>query len=480
MKKLKFHLKAFGCQMNVYDSTRIVSLLTDNEMEETLNEINTDIIILNTCYIREKASAKIFSELGRLYKLHLKKNKKQPVFAVLGCVAKAESENIFKRAPFVSIVLSSQKYHLLPELIKKALKELELIEKQKQITICESDAYLKKNDNIKQSKNTDNKDKIKLSHFINSELSGLEKFDCLPKVKSTSSVAFVQIQEGCDKFCTYCVVPNTRGREISRPEEDILTEVSHLASLGAIEINLLGQNVDAYNGVSTNGNKSDLSKLIKKVAKIDGIERIRYTTSYPSEFTDSMIQLHKEESKLAKLVYLPIQSGSNKILHKMNRRYTREEYLDIITKLKNINPEIQVSSDFIVGFPGETDEDFNETLDIVKKVKFIQCYAFKYSPRPGTPAAKMENQIDNKIKAERLLKLQNLLRPIQDDFNKSCVGKVMRILFTSKSKTNDDYLIGKNEYLQPVIVKADALLLNKIMDVKITSANYANLHAVLL
>ena len=439
-----FHLKTFGCQMNVYDSSRIVELLSEYNMELTEDEINADIIVLNTCYIREKASAKIFSELGRLNKLYLRIKGKSPVFAVIGCVAKAEGENIFKRAPFVSVVLSSQKYHLLPELLKKALDE-------------------------KKDKKT------KLSHLINTELSGLEKFNCLPMVKNSERVAFVQVQEGCDKFCTYCVVPNTRGREISRNEKDILNEIENLQKLGAVEINLLGQNVDAYNGLDENGNKSNLANLIKKIAKFENIKRIRYTTSYPSEFSDEMIELHKTEPKLMPLVYLPIQSGSNQVLHKMNRRYTREEYLDLIKKLKNSNPNIQISSDFIVGFPNETDDDFEQTLDIVKQVKFIQCYAFKYSPRPNTVAAKMDGQIDLKIKSDRLKKLQTELRKSQDAFNKSCVGKVMNVLFTDVSKTDAGYIIGKNEYLQPVIVKADAKIVGTIQSIKITSASYANL-----
>ena len=438
--------------MNVYDSSRIVDMLQKDGIQITEDELNADIIILNTCFIREKASAKIFSELGRLHKLYAKK-KKEPVFAVLGCVAKAEGANIFKRAPYVSIVLSSQKYHLLPELITKALEERE-----------------------KKANSTDEKKKkVKYSHFIDTDLSGLEKFDCLPPVSKTNKVSFIQIQEGCNKFCTYCVVPNTRGREVSRDEEDILKEVNHLVELGAVELNLLGQNVDCYNGKDKDGKTSTLAKLIEKIAKIDGIKRIRYTTSYPSEFSDEMIKLHGKEKKLMPLVYLPIQSGSNEVLHKMNRRYTREQYLDLINKLKKENPEIQISSDFIVGFPNETDEDFEQTLDIVKKVKFIQCYAFKYSPRPNTVAAKMDGQIDNKVKAERLKRLQTELRKSQDEFNKSCVGKVISVMFLEKSKVDSNCIIGKNEYLQPVIVEGNESLLGQIKDVKITSASYANL-----
>ncbi len=455
MNKILFHLKTFGCQMNVYDSSRIVELLSGCGMEATEDECNADIVILNTCYIREKASAKIFSELGRIKKLYLNAKKNVPVFAIIGCVAKAEGDNIFKRAPYVSIVLSSQKYHLLPELLKKALEE--------------------KNTILNEQEDGEKKKKTKLSHLINTELSGLEKFDCLPTVKTSDSVAFVQVQEGCDKFCTYCVVPNTRGREVSRNEQSILDEVENLQNLGAVEINLLGQNVDCYDSLDKDGNKSNLAKLIKKIAKFENVKRIRYTTSYPSEFFDEMIELHKTEPKLMPLVYLPIQSGSNEVLHKMNRRYTREQYLDLIKKLKSANPDIQISSDFIVGFPNETEEDFEQTLDIVKQVKFIQCYAFKYSPRPNTVAAKMDGQIDLKIKSDRLKRLQTELRKHQDAFNKSCVGKVMNVLFTDVSKTDSEYILGKNEYLQPVIVKAGAELIGTIKNVKIESASYANL-----
>ncbi len=462
MSKL-FHLKVFGCQMNVYDGTRISQLLTDNDFIKTDDETNADIIILHTCYIREKASEKIFSELGRIYKLYSKKNKKPPVFAVIGCVATAEKTNIFKRAPFVSIVLSSQKYHLLPELINKSLTEIEKIYNEKQL--------------LKQGVKL--KTKTKLSHIINTELSGIEKFDCLPSVKQTTTVSFIQVQEGCNKFCSYCVVPNTRGREISRPEESILTEVKNLVNLGAKEINLLGQNVDCYNGLDCNNQKSSLAKLIKKISNFNGVESIRYTTSYPSDFQDEMIELHRTEKKLAPLVYLPIQSGSDAVLYNMKRRYTRDSYLELINKLKSANPDIQISSDFIVGFPTETNDDFEKTLDIVKKVKFIQCYAFKYSPRPNTPAAKMI-QIDDNIKKSRLLKLQLELRKIQDEFNKSCIGKTMKVLLLEKSKTDNNYLVGKNEYLQPVIVKADESLINNFVTVKITNGTYANLKGELI
>ena len=303
----------------------------------------------------------------------------------------------------------------------------------------------------------------------------MEKFDCLPPLSKSEKVAFVQVQEGCDNFCTYCVVPNTRGREVSRNESDILKEIENLQNLGAVEINLLGQNVDCYNGLDENGNVSNLANLIKKVAKFENIKRIRYTTSYPSKFSDEMIELHKTEPKLMPLVYLPIQAGSNQVLHKMNRKYTREQYLEIITKLKSANPNIQISSDFIVGFPNETEEDFKQTLDIVKKVQFIQCYAFKYSPRPNTVAQKMEGQIDNKVKADRLKRLQLELRKSQDKFNKSCIGKIMSVIFTDISKTDSEYIIGKNEYLQPVIVKGNSENIGKILDVEITDASYANL-----
>ncbi len=449
MNNLSFVLKSFGCQMNTYDAVRISNLLSKEGYRPVVDEENTDIIILNTCYIREKASSKIFSELGRIKKIYKDKGKNLPIFVILGCVAKAEGDNVFKRAPFVSIVLSSQKYHLLPQLLQQVIDD-------------------------RNNTSSLNKRKKKL-HLINTELSGLEKFDCLPPVKNSDKVAFIQVQEGCDNFCTYCVVPNTRGREVSRPIKDIIDEATHLNNLGVVEINLLGQNVDSFNGIDENGNKSNLANLIKKVALLPNIKRIRYTTSYPSKITDDMVELHKLEKKLMPLVYLPIQSGSDEILHKMNRKYNTQKYLEIVQKLKSANPDIQISSDFIVGFPGETEEDFQKTLDIVKKVRFIQCYAFKYSPRPNTPAQKMDNQIDNQIKSKRLHILQTELRKIQDDFNKSCIGKVMSVLFTDISKVDSSFIIGKNEYLQPVIVKADKSILGSIQNVKITDASYANL-----
>lgn len=435
-KVATFHIKTFGCQMNVYDSNRIANHLTLNKMEMVNDEKQADIIILNTCYIREKASEKVFSELGRIEKFSRKKER-GPIIAVVGCVAKAEGKNIFRRAPYVSIVLSSQKYHLLPELIEQAKS-------------------------------------MKKSRLLNTELSGLEKFSSLPKLSSSDKIAFLQIQEGCDKFCTYCVVPNTRGREISRPVADVLSEASNLNDLGVIELNLVGQNVNAYNGVDEGGTPSTLAKLLIEIAKLPNIERIRYTTSYPSESTDELIELHKIESKLMPLLYLPIQSGSNKILKAMNRKYTLESYKELITKFKNANEAIQISSDFIVGFPNETEEDFDATLEIVKFAKFIQSYCFKYSPRPNTAAAKMDNQIPLRTKQERLKRLQDVLRENQEQFNKSCIGKTMKVLFTSKGKLKGE-IVGKNEYLQPVIVAGDEGLIGTIQNVKIIEASYANL-----
>ena len=458
-----FHLKTFGCQMNVYDGIRINTLLTSNNMVATENETNADIIILNTCYIREKASAKIFSELGRLKKLYIRAKKKQPVFAVIGCVAKAEGKKIFTRAPYVSIVLSSQKYHLLPEMLFRAIDNIAEIE------------HFHTNNSATKDLDSSTGKCPKFLHLIDTELSGLEKFDCLPQQIKSDYVAFVQVQEGCDNFCTYCVVPNTRGREVSRPISDVVAEVSHLASLGAIEVNLLGQNVDSYNGLDNFGTPSNLAALIKQIAQIDGIKRIRYTTSYPSKISDDMITLHATESKLMPLVYLPIQAGSDTILHRMNRKYTRAQYLDIITKLKSANPNIQISSDFIVGFPGETEDDFAQTLDIVNRVHFIQCYAFKYSPRPDTPAAIMPDQIVPDIKSDRLRRLQSALRKSQDSFNRSCIGRDMSVLFLEQSKVDPSCIIGKNEYLQPVIVKATSNIIGKICTVHIKDASYANL-----
>ncbi|MDR2098955.1 MAG: tRNA (N6-isopentenyl adenosine(37)-C2)-methylthiotransferase MiaB [Rickettsiales bacterium] len=434
MKNKTFHIKSFGCQMNAYDSKRIAGMLRDHGYAEAESESAADAIILNTCYVRSKAAEKVFSELGRINKALALQNRTAAI-AVVGCLAKAEGENIFRRAPYVSIVLSSQKYHRLPELLEQALAQH--------------------------------------SRSIDTGLSGLEKFASLPPVSRSDKSAFLQIQEGCDQFCTYCSVPYTRGREVSRSVADVMEEACSLNRLGALEINLVGQNVNAYDGAGEDGRRSDLASLIRKIARLPNVRRIRYTTSYPSRMSDELIALHAGEPKLMPLLYLPIQSGSNRILRLMNRKYTRESYLELISKIKAAQLAARISSDFIVGFPGETDEDFEETMSIAKQAGFIQSFPFKYSARPGTPAAAMVGQIPEDIKKRRLAALQKLLRASQDEFNKSCVGRVMEVLFSEAAK--DGRIIGRNEYQQPVIARAEAGIIGTIQKVKIKAGSYANL-----
>jgi tRNA-2-methylthio-N6-dimethylallyladenosine synthase len=419
-----FYIKSFGCQMNVYDSRRIAAMLAREGYAEAA-AADADVVIFNTCYIREHASEKIFSELGRLRKARADD---PPVFAIVGCVAKAEGENVFRRAPYVSIVLSSQRYHLLPELIEGAI--------------------------------------ARRSRSIDTALSGLEKFASLPSLSSSRKIEYLQIQEGCDQCCTYCCVPNTRGREISRPLADVLKEAENLDRLGVLELCLVGQNVDAYDGGAT------LAGLIEKIALLPNVQRIRYTTSYPSKVADDLIALHAREPKLMPILSIPMQSGSDSVLRRMNRKYTRAQYVELVKKLRAARPDIAISSDFIVGFPGETDGDFEATLSAVREIGFVQSFSFKYSPRPNTPAASMDGQIPPEVKKERLAALQELLRAQQDAFNKSFVGMAMRVLFTEKAKSG---LLGRSEYLQPVIVVASDSLLGSIQDVRIRSASYANL-----
>lgn len=411
--------------MNVYDSVRVSGLLINQKYHAVDNINNADIVIINTCHIREKATAKLYSQLGRINKIKQKKQTKGSdlIIVVMGCVAKAEGKNIFKRAPYVDIVLSSQTYHKLLDILNETINA---------------------------------KSKGKKTKAMDLSLSGVEKFDHLPDINRSDYSAFISIQEGCNKCCTYCVVPFTRGREVSRPVFSILSEVKNAAQTGAKEIFLLGQNVDAYHGMDQNKNEWNMGQLVKAIAEIKGVERIRYTTSYPTEMHKDLMQVHKNEPKLMPFINLPIQAGSNKVLKKMNRRYTREQYLKIIDELRTYRPDIQISSDFIVGFPGETDADFEDTMDIVKKVGFIQSYSFKYSKRPNTPAYKLPDQVPEDVKAKRLEVLQSLLKEQQTEFNHSCIGKVFDVLFTKPGKHKGE-ILGRSPYMQPVIVKVPEL-----------------------
>ena len=440
----KYYIKTFGCQMNVYDSQRIADILKSLGYQAASSQNNADIIIFNTCHIREKAAEKVFSELGRarLIKNERAEQGKDTIIGVCGCVVQAEDEQIAKRAPFVDFATGPLTYHRLPEILAK-------VARKKGISI------------------------------IDTEFPGESKFDYLPQNRAEGACSYLAIQEGCNNFCTYCVVPYTRGVEYSRPVDEVVDEAKHLIETGCLEINLLGQNVNSYHGEDKQGKERNLAYLLKKLAELDGLKRLRYTTSYPADMTDDLIACHKDVPQLMPYLHLPIQSGSNTILKAMNRRHTKEDYLHVIEKLQKANPAIGMSSDFIVGFPGETDKDFQETLDVVNNVKYIQAFSFKYSKRPGTPAALMPNQIEEKIKKERLDILQNLLFSYQDKFNQSCTGKTMPVLFENKGRHNGQ-LIGRTPYMQNLHAQLDKSYLNKIINIKVTEATTNSLSGKLI
>nr|WP_253307925.1 tRNA (N6-isopentenyl adenosine(37)-C2)-methylthiotransferase MiaB [Rickettsia endosymbiont of Ceutorhynchus assimilis] len=431
----KLFIKTYGCQMNVYDSIKMQDLLYPFGYEATESMADADIIILNTCHIREKAAEKTYSELGRIKKLQDQRKGQglnPAIIVVAGCVAQAEGEEIFQRTPYVDIVVGPQSYYNLPGLIVKVVRH----EK----------------------------------HLINLDFVEETKFDKLPEqLYPQGASAFISVQEGCDKFCTFCVVPYTRGAEFSRNLEQIYREALKVTASGAKEITLLGQNVNAYHGKGPDDKICSLADLIKHLSAIPTLERIRYTTSHPIDMSDDLIKLHGLEQKLMPFLHLPVQSGSNKILKAMNRKHERDYYFDVINRLRAERPDIVFSSDFIVGFPGETDEDFADTLDLVRKVGYGQCYSFKYSPRPGTPGA-LKEQLPENIKSERLSILQKELSDQQLAFNENCVGSVMKVLFDRNGKF-DDQIIGKTPYMQSVyIANPDKNLLGKIIDVKIIKA----------
>jgi tRNA-2-methylthio-N6-dimethylallyladenosine synthase len=440
----KIFIKTYGCQMNVYDSIKMQDMMQPHGYSVTDDMNNADMVILNTCHIREKAAEKVYSELGRIKKVKdkLKSQNKNMLIVVAGCVGQAEGEEIFERAPYVDVVVGPQSFHALPQLV------LEVSRGNK--------------------------------HLIELDFIDEEKFDKLPEETSAQGAsAFVSVQEGCDKFCTFCVVPYTRGAEFSRPVEKIYREVLQAASHGSKEVHLLGQNVNAYHGKTSEDKEINLAGLINRIADIKGIERIRYTTSHPRDMNDELIKLHGSLDKLMPFLHLPIQSGSDKILKAMNRRHTREEYFDIIRRLRESRPDIILSSDFIVGFPGETDEDFADTLDAVKRVGYGQCYSFKYSPRPGTPAATKE-QVPESVKIERLRILQDELSRQQLECNRSFKGLILPVLFERDGKFGDQ-IIGKTPYMQSVYVTNPTKdLFGKIVNIKITDAFAASLTGEIL
>jgi tRNA-2-methylthio-N6-dimethylallyladenosine synthase len=442
----KLFVKSFGCQMNVYDSHRMADTLAPRGYVETATAEDADLVILNTCHIREKAAEKVYSEIGRVRRLKqaAAAEGRRLTIAVAGCLAQAEGEEIIRRAPAVDLVFGPQSYHRLPELLARAERE---------------------------------------GKAVDTEFPLDDKFDHLAPpsaqvVRSRGVSAFVTVQEGCDKFCTFCVVPYTRGAEVSRPVAKILAEVERLADAGVREVTLIGQNVNAYHGEDLDGRACSLAKLLERAAAIAGIERLRYTTSHPRDMDDDLIAAHRDLPKLMPQLHLPVQSGSDRILDAMNRRHTRADYLDIVERLRMARPDIALTSDFIVGFPGETEADFAATLAVVEEVGFSGAFSFKYSPRPGTPGAAMADQVDEMVKSERLRRLQAAIDAAQQAFNRRCVGRTVDVLF-EKPGRYDGQLVGRSPYLQPVQVNAPASLTGDIAAVTITEVSSNSLFGTL-
>ncbi len=464
--------------MNVYDSDRMQDLMENVGYETVETPEGADMVIINTCHIREKASEKLFSDLGRIrpHKNKKAENGEQMIVAVAGCVAQAEGEEIFKRSNVVDIIVGPESYQTLPDLVGKAIRE-----KKKQINL----------DFV-----PDNKFDVFRELAANSEGSGSSYLGgSSRRVSATKGVQkssdFVTVQEGCDKFCTFCVVPYTRGAEYSRKVSQIVDDAKKLVDQGVSEIYFLGQNVNAYHGLDEKGESASLAKLIEEVAKIDAVKRIRYTTSHPRDMSDDLLAAHRDIEKLMPFLHLPIQSGSNNVLKGMNRKHTRQDYFKIIEKLREARPDIGLSSDFIVGFPGETDKDFEDTMDLVRKIGFTQCYSFKYSPRPGTPAADAKVQVEESVKDARLAELQKLLTQQQTEFNQKAEGQTMPVLFERKAPSSGKskaraatQLWGKSPYLQSVIVDVESeeeaqKYFGKIADVKILKSRPSSLMGTL-
>ena len=412
--------------MNEYDSNRIFDLTKKINYIPTKNLVEADCYILNTCHIREKATEKVYHDIGRVKKEF--RNKPKPIVLVAGCVAQAEGNLLLKKEKYIDAVIGPQSYHQINDMISKLEK------KSKPINITEFDV--------------------------------IEKFDSLNSLKNTDNKisSFLTVQEGCDKFCKFCVVPYTRGAEYSRSIKELVTEASQLVENGAKEINLLGQNVNAYNY-----KEKKLSNLILEISKIKNLKRIRYTTSHPRDFTEDLIEAHKNCEKLMPLIHLPVQSGSNKILEEMNRKHTVEEYLAIIKKLIKVKPEIKFSSDFIIGYPGETDIDFKKTVELMTKVGFINSFSFIFSARPGTPAFNLD-KVDNKVAKDRLIEFQRIAEKTKTNYRKELIKKTAKVLFENKMKTGNNYF-GRDEYFNSVIVKSDIDITGKIKNVKILKGN---------
>ncbi|MEX0590455.1 MAG: tRNA (N6-isopentenyl adenosine(37)-C2)-methylthiotransferase MiaB [Xanthobacteraceae bacterium] len=442
----RLYVKSFGCQMNVYDSHRMTDAMAREGYAETGKPEDADLLILNTCHIREKAAEKVYSELGRvrLLKRKAESGGRRMLVAVAGCVAQAEGEEILRRAPVVDLVVGPQSIHRLPGLVARAMSG---------------------------------------EAVVDTEFPVEDKFDHLapPSGAATRArgvSAFVTAQEGCDKFCTFCVVPYTRGAEVSRPVEKIVAEVALLAEAGVRDVTLIGQNVNAYHGRGPDGRDWSLADLLARLAEIDQVARLRYTTSHPRDMGNDLIAAHRDLPKLMPYLHLPVQSGSDRVLAAMNRAHGRDAYLAIIERVRAARPDIALSSDFIVGFPGETEEDFAATLDLVEQAGFAQAYSFKYSPRPGTPAATMD-QMAKEQKADRLARLQALLDGQQHKFNAECVGREFEVLFEKPGRL-EGQLVGRSPYLQPVQATAPATLIGEVARVRIVEAGTNSLFGELI
>ena len=441
----KLHIKTYGCQMNVYDSDRMADVLAPLGYRTTDQADDADMVIINTCHIREKASEKVFSELGRLrlWKEAEKDQGRSVKIAVAGCVAQAEGAEISRRAPWVDVVVGPQAYHRLPELITDI-------------------------------------DPASRNAVIDTDFPVEDKFDFLPEEHAPRGpAAFLSIQEGCDKFCTFCVVPYTRGAEFSRPAASVLEEARRLVANGTVELSLLGQNVNAWAAEGPDGSDWNFARLLYALAELDGLKRIRYTTSHPRDMNNDLYRAHGEIPQLMPYLHLPVQAGSDRILDAMNRHHTRDDYMRIIDRLRDVRPDMALSGDFIVGFPGETDRDFMDTLSLINDVNYASAYSFKYSPRPGTPASLSDDQVPEDVKAERLQSLQQLISAQQLAFNKAKVGEVMDILI-ERPANREHQMAGRSPWMQAVHFPSDVGAIGDIVSLKITEAHQNSLSAVKL
>ena len=437
MKPLrKLHIKSYGCQMNVYDAQRMVDTLAGEGFVETANVDDAELVILNTCHIREKASEKVYSELGRLrlVKEEAARNGRTMNIAVAGCVAQAEGGEIIRRAPVVDVVVGPQSYHHLPQLLARARRD---------------------------------------GRAVETEFPVENKFGLLPApkpdaIRARGISSFVTVQEGCDKFCTFCVVPYTRGAEVSRPVERIVDDVLRLADNGVREITLIGQNVNAYHGEGPDDRPWPLGRLLRRLAEVPGIVRLRYSTSHPQDVDDTLIEAHRDLPALMPFVHLPVQSGSDRILAAMNRKHTADDYRRVIDRFRAVSQDIAFSSDFIVGFPGETHEDFTATLALVRQIGYAGAYSFKYSPRPGTPAAEMRETVSAVEMDERLVRLQELIDSQQSAFNAAMISKTVDVLF-ERAARNPGQIVGRTAYLQPAHVMASPDIIGRVLPVRIES-----------